>query len=203
MTTARALLPRGSALLAIDVVLVVWVVAWGALGIAVAGEVRGLRQLSETVADVGQAARETGQVLGALEDVPLVGGTVGEAAREVDDAGRSAIESARRSRESVDDLQWMLGLFLAVVPSIPVLGLYVPLRVAAARERRALARLVRERRHDPVLRHLLAQRALLTTPYRHLEQADEDPVVAAREEHLDLLADEELRRLGVSRSLRG
>jgi hypothetical protein len=65
----------------------------------------------------------------------------------------------------------MLGLALAVLPSIPVVTLYVPLRLIALRERRALRRLWAARADDPVLRRVLAQRALLTLPYRRSSMA--------------------------------
>lgn len=127
MTTLRALLPRGRALVCLDLGLILWVVVWIAMGGAVAGQVRGLRQLS---AAGWRPGRQSG--------------------RQIDAAGASTIASGRSSRDSIYNLSWMLWVFLAVIPTVPVLVLYLPLRVSAACERRALQRLVDERGEDPV-----------------------------------------------------
>ncbi|QEC48272.1 hypothetical protein FSW04_12310 [Baekduia soli] len=193
----RSLLPRGRALIVVDVLLVAWVVLWIVMGGAVAGQVRGLRQLSGTAAQIGTALRETGQAVETLSNVPFVGDRVAGAGRQIDAAGVSTIESARASRSSIHTLSWMLWVFLAVIPTVPVLVLYLPLRVLVVRERRALRRLVAERGHDPVLRRLLAQRALLTMPYHRLLAQGDDPFDDARGPRMDELADAELARLGV------
>ena len=199
----RSLLPVGRRLGVVDLVVAAWVALWVAMGVAIAGEVRGLRQLSGTVTRVGVAVQQTGQTLEGLSGVPLVGDKVAGAARDVDAAGRSAIQSGRRSRESIHSLSWMLGVFLAVIPTVPLLALYVPARVAIERERRALRRLVADHRDDPVLRRLLAQRALLTLPYQQLVDGEgHDPIDQARDERMNELADAELERLGLARSAR-
>jgi hypothetical protein len=140
MTPLHSLLPSRRAQLAIDAVLAAWAVLWVCLGIAIANEVRGLRQLSGTVTKIGGALQQTGQTLDGLADAPLVGDRVGAAATQIRDAGSSTIESGRISRSSIHDLSWMLGVFVAVIPTVPILGLYVPLRVAVERERRAARR---------------------------------------------------------------
>lgn len=196
-STARSLLPVGRAQTLLDLAVVVWVAIWIALGVAISGEVRGLRQLSLTVTKVGAAVQQTGQTLETLGSVPLVGGRVGKAARSIDAAGASTIQSGRQSRESIHTLAWMLGLFMAIIPAIAVLGFYVPLRVGAVRDRRALGRLMAARGDDPVLLRILAQRALLTTPYRRLLDEDADAVEHASGERLEALARTELARLGL------
>ena len=195
--TARSLLPLGRAQTLLDVAVVLWVATWIALGAAISGEVRGLRQLSLTVTRVGAAVQQTGQTLQTLGSVPLVGGRVADAARSIDAAGASTVQSGRQSRASIQTLTWMLGLFVAVIPAVAVLGFYVPLRVATFRDRRALGRLLTAHGDDPALRRILAERALLTTPYRHL-LGDSALVEDASGERLDELARAELARLGLA-----
>jgi hypothetical protein len=203
MSALRSLLPTGrAALIAIDTLMAAWVALWIVLAIAIGHEVHGLRQLSGTVTRVGVAVEQTGQTLEGIGAVPLIGDRVGTTAKEITAAGRSTVQSGRTSRDSIRRLSWMLALVLAVAPTVPLLLLYVPLRVASERERRALRRLVAGRESDPVLRRLLAQRALLTSPYQQLMDADGDPVDAARGERLEKLAEAELERLGVARSRR-
>jgi hypothetical protein len=202
MSTLRPFLPAGRALAVLDAALVAWVILWAVLGLAIAHEVRGLRQLSGSVTRVGVAIEQTGRTLQTLGKLPLVGDQAGTAARDIDAAGRSTVQSGRQSRRSIHNLSWMLGLVLGVIPTVPLLVLYLPLRLAAYRERRALRRLVADRRDDPVLRRLLAQRALLTMPYQRLVVDGEDPLEQARGARLEELADAELARLGLDGSRR-
>lgn len=197
MNAFGALPPRGRAAVLLDLVLVGWVVLWIVLGGAVAGQVRGLRQLSGTAEQIGVALRQTGQSVDALASLPIVGDRVGKAGRQIDAAGASTMASARASRASVHTLSWMLWVFLAVIPTVPVLVLYVPLRIVTERERRALRRLVAVHGDDQALRRVLAQRALLTMPYRDLLDGGADPFADAQGPRLQELADAELARVGV------
>ncbi len=135
MTALRALLPRGRALIALDLVLALWVAVWIVLALALAHEVRGLRQLSETATKAGTAIRDTGRTLDGLSTLPFVGGQIGDSARRIEDVGRSTIESGAESRRSIHDLSWMLALFVGIIPSVPVLAVYLPVRVLVARDR--------------------------------------------------------------------
>ena len=204
MTTLRILLPKGRALIALDVALAIWVGGWLWLGIAIGHEVEGLRQLSGTVTKVGQAVKQTGDTLSTLSSVPLVGGQIGDTAHQIQDAGVSTVHSGRASRSSVRNLSWMLALAIAVIPSVPVIGFYLPLRLLDVRERRRLRRLASTRWGDPEFRRYLAHRALFTMPYHRLPSAAGDPWMDYANGRFDALADAELRRLGVdSRSRAG
>lgn len=100
---------------------VLWSAGWIWVGLEVAAEVRGLRQLSETVVSVGRAAEEAGSTLADLDDVPLVGGRLEQPAQRVIEAGESAVESGRISRESTSNLSTLLGISIALIPSTPLL----------------------------------------------------------------------------------
>jgi hypothetical protein len=136
MTTLQLRLPTGRRLLVLDVLLAVWVAFWLWLGVAVGHEVSGLRSLSDTVTKDGQAVAQTGATLRDLGSVPLLGGRLGATATQIEDAGLATARSGRRSRRSVHNLSWMLALAIAVIPSLPVVGFYAPLRILAERERR-------------------------------------------------------------------
>lgn len=196
----RALLPRGRALLGVDALIAAWVVLWIVLGLTIAGEVRGLRQLSTTVGRVGVALEQTGSTVDGLSGLPLVGERVGRTGRDIRAAGDSAVVSGRRSRRSIHNLSWMLGLFLAVIPSAPILALYLPARILDARERRTLRRHIATHGTSPALRRLLARRALATLPYQVLLELDADPLGDPGPRALGELADAELARLGLARS---
>ncbi len=194
------MLHRRASLIIVDVLLMIWAVAWVAVGVQVAHEVDGLSRLSDTVATVGRAVDSSGQALESIAGIPLVGDRVRGPAARVREAGRSALASGRRSRESVHNLSPLLGFAVALIPTVPLLAIYLPLRVVGLRERRAVIRLVREHRDDPRLSRLLAQRALSRLSYGDLAAATldangGDPARGSTE----LLAAAELARVGVRR----
>ena len=89
------------------------------LSCLVGREVRNLRELSDTVVLAGVAVEDTGDLLVTLDDVPFIGGRVGEVAKEVREAGASARESGRESRDSTDDLSVLLALSIGLIPTLP------------------------------------------------------------------------------------
>jgi hypothetical protein len=197
MRTLRLLLPTGRALLVLDVLLAAWVAFWVWLGVSVGHEVSGLRNLSQTVTKVGGAIEQTGATLQTIGSIPLVGDQLDATAGQIEEAGRSTIDSGRASRESVQSLSWMLALAVAVIPSLPILGFYVPLRVLDVRERRRLRTLALLHRDDPEFRRYLAHRALFTLPYTALDGGPPEPWCDYAEGRFDHLASAELQRLGV------
>jgi hypothetical protein len=182
--------PRRSQALT-DVILLSWAVLWIAVGIAVANEVRGLAEISGTVGEVGQAMITVGET---IQSLPLIGGDAGD---DISAAGRDAVTSARGARESAEAVSTLLGLSIALIPSLPVLVLYVPNRIAGARERRELARAVASGR-DPWVDEVLARRALVHLPYRRLRQISDDPVADLRAGRVEALATAELEWFGVN-----
>jgi hypothetical protein len=182
---------------ALDVAVAVWVVAWIVLALLVGREVRDLRQLSDTVVVAGVAVEETGDLVDSLGSVPFVGGQVGEVADRVRAAGRSAQASGRDSRDSTDNLSLLLALSIGLIPTLPLLGLYAPLRLTWTREVRAVRRALAGGSADPVLKEFLARRAVHTLPYQELRAVSPDPFRDLEAGRFDALAERELKRLGL------
>jgi hypothetical protein len=193
--------PRAGARLirVLDAAALVWLATWIVLGLLVAREVRNLRELSDTVVVAGVAVEETGDLLASLEGVPFVGSQVGEVAGRVREAGRSARASGADSRDSVRNLSVLLGLSIGLIPTLPLLGLYAPLRIAWTRETRAVRHALAARPGDPVLTEFLARRAVGTLPFQELQAVTPDPFKDLKEGRFDALADRELERLGLAR----
>jgi hypothetical protein len=181
----------------LDVAVLVWIAGWLVLALLVAREVRDLRKLSDTVVVAGVAVEDTGDLVDSLGSVPLVGGQVGQAADRVREAGRSAQVSGRESRSSIDDLSVLLALAIGLVPTLPLLGLYAPLRIAWSRDVRAFRRAVESDPSDPVLLELLARRALLTQPYERIRAVTSEPYRDLEQARFAPLAHLELERLGL------
>lgn len=136
MDTAH-LMPSVRTLPVVDVALALWVAAWIGLGVAIGVNVGNLTALSNTVVVQGHAVETVGRALRPLGSVPLVGGEVSSTAREVERAGASAVSSGRGSASSIKALSVLLAIAVAVLPSVPVFGFYLPLRIQRIRRERA------------------------------------------------------------------
>ena len=194
----RARLPGGRVQVLVDVLLLVWTVGWVVLGIVVAHEVRGLADLSDATSKTARAVVAVGD---AVKDLPLVGAQVQAPADAVRDAGVEAVASSRSARASARRVGVLLGVSIAAIPSLPVVLLYLPARLATARERRAL-RLALASGSHPALEEVLAWRALAHLPYRALRAASDDPARDLSRGHYGPLADAELRWFGLARPRR-
>jgi hypothetical protein len=183
----------------IDAILVLWVVAWIAIGLAVARDVRNLTALSDTVVRAGTAVGETGRALRALEGLPFVGDRIGRVAGQVDAAATQAVRSGRESRDSVQSLSVLLGFSVGIIPTLPILAMYVPFRVSRAREVRAIRKAAARAQGDPMFEEYLAHRAVENLPYHKLREITANPWRDLEEGRHSALADAELHRLGLRR----
>lgn len=152
----------------IDATVLAWVLVWALLGYAAAQSLGELTRVTDSVSSVGGSVVDAGDAIGALGDTPIIGGAVGDAGESVAGAGREAQEQAAGSRDSVESAALALGLTVWLVPSLPLLLLYGPVRLIRTRDRRALRALVAEHGDEAELDHLLAARALAHVPYRRL-----------------------------------
>ncbi len=180
-----------------DLILSVWVVMWLAIALIIAFEIHDLTLISDTLVDSSEVLEETGVVLTSLRDVPVVGDRVEDVEREIIEAARSARASGDASRNSITRLSVLLGLAIAVLPTVPVVGLYVPLRVSWDRDVRAALKALRESGDDPTFREFLARRAAERLPFHQLVEVSSDPWRDLERGHYDALSRAELRRLGI------
>jgi len=183
----------------LDVAAVLWVALWIVLALLVGREVRNLRELSDTVVTAGVAVEQTGGLVRTLGNVPFLGSRVSGVADEVEAAGRSAQESGRDSRDSTANLSVLLALCIGLIPTLPLLGLYLPLRWTWTHEARAVRRALRFRPGDPLLTEFLARRAVVNFSYDRLLAVSQQPYRDLEEGRYDELARLELERLGIQR----
>ena len=197
MRLEAGLLPGRRATHVLDVLLLLWVAMWIAIGVLAANELRDLRSLSDTVVGAGTALEQTGRALETIGEVPLVGEGPGELGRRVRDSAAEVQAAGQSSSQSIGNLSVLLGLAIGVIPAMPVLGFYLPLRLRRAREAQAVADRLADRGLDAGLGELLARRAIHTLPYHVLQAVSADPVEDLRAGRFDRLAQAELRRLGL------
>lgn len=186
----RIRLAGGPGLLWLDVLVLAWALAWTGAGIVVSHEVRGLSELSDTAAQTGRAAIAVGD---AVRGLPLVGERVREAGDEVRAAGAEAVGSARSARASARRVGDLLGAAIAAIPTLPILLLYIPARIAATRERRDLRHALATCSRDE-LDQLLALRAAARLPLRRLMEVSDNPARDLGDGLHRKLAEAELRR---------
>jgi hypothetical protein len=191
----------GRRVLVIDILVLAWLVAWVLIGVAVFHDVRKLATLSDTVTRAGTAVGETGRALHALESLPFVGDRVAGVARRVEAAAGQAIRSGRESRATVHDLSVLLGVSVALAPTVPVLAMYLPFRLSRSRETRAIRRAAIRAGGDPMFEEFLARRAVENLPYHRLRAITPTPWRDLEAGRYTALADAELRRLGLRRKI--
>jgi hypothetical protein len=181
----------------LDVAAFVWVALWIVLAVFVGREVRDLRELSDTVVSAGAAVEQTGGLVRTLGNVPFLGAQVSDVAKQVEEAGKSAQVSGRDSRDSTENLSVLLALSIALIPTLPLLGLYLPLRWAWMNDARAVRRALKRAPGDPMLIEFLARRAISNFPYDRLLAVSPQPFRDLEEGRYDSLARLELDRLGI------
>lgn len=181
----------------LDGLVILWSIAWIVIGVTIGREVRELARLSDTVVSLGQATQSAGAAITGLEGLPVVGDALREPARRIRQAGADAVASGRQSRRSADRLGVLLGISVALIPSLGLLVVYLPRRVAVVRERRALLGALR--RDEPGLDDYLAWRALSHVSTEELSRLTSGPLAELTRGRAGELASAELRRHGLDR----
>jgi hypothetical protein len=180
----------------LDLVVAAWVVAWVAVGIAVADKTDGITVLSDAAASAAERFAGSAERVESV-DLPIGDEVLGELAEGAQGGGEELAAASRESTEDVERLSLLLGLSIALIPTLPVLALYLPGRLARGRELGALRGMLREGEGDPGLERLLAQRAAVQLPYRELRRVSDAPWRDIEQGRTADLARAELRRVGV------
>lgn len=186
-----------------DGALVAWLVLWLAVGAFSGWTVWQLSELGDTVTNSGGAIVTAGEALEGIGEVPVVGERPGQLGTEARVTGEEIQGRGQEVKGQLRQMAVLLGLAIAMIPVTPVVGLYGPLRLARRRDVRAVTRALRTEHDHSALDRFLAERALTTLPYDvivPLLGPDGDASSPGRRRDL---ADAELARLGVARSVAG
>lgn len=184
----------------LNVALTIWAAFWIGIAAYTAYEVAALRSVSATVVKAGAATESTGHALAALSSVPFVGGKLASLAAQTIAAGASARASGASTGSTIDQLAVLLGIAIALIPTVPLLALYIPLRVSWRRDRKTLQRAVSQWDGEPGLETFLANRALAHLPFHELRDIGWDGTESSAP--TAELAAAELRRMGIDRATR-
>ena len=184
----------------LDGAVVAWMILWLAVGGWSAYTVWELSDVGDTVTTSGTAISSAGEALESLREVPVVGERPAELGEEAALAGAEIQTRGQQVKSQLRQLSVLLGLAVTLIPTTPVLGLYVPLRRARQRERREISRVLQGPGPDAGFERYLAERAVRHLSWSDVRRLVDDPWQAMLDgRHLEL-ANAELARLGLSRS---
>lgn len=184
----------------LDSAVAAWMVLWIVVGAWSGYTTWQLSDLGDTVSSSGGAITSAGNALQSLEGVPVVGEQPAELGRETSATGEEIQARGQEVKGELRQLAVLLGLAIAVMPTTPVLGLYLPLRGARRRERAEIARGLTASGSDAAFDRYLAERAVTHLSWAEVRQIEPDPWQALAGGRHRALADAELHRLGLSRS---
>ena len=183
----------------LDAGVVVWIVVWVVLGVVIWSDIRAQAQLSTDVIKVGTAVKDTGQALGVVGGLPLVGDRIGEFADRIETMGTEVEASGEDSKAGIERIAVIAGFALGVLPAALVLLLYVPVRVRWKRYVGAIAAALSRAVGGQALEHYLAHRAADALSWDDLRAISRDPWDDIARGEYRALADAELERLGLRR----
>ena len=186
--------PRRARQLAGDLLVLAWTAVWVLAG-------RSLYLLVEKLAAPGRAveragtafATDAGEIQQKVARIPVVGGELRDPFGRLGGVGRVLAEAGMTQQQVVHDLALWLGVLVAAVPIAALLVMWLPGRVAWAREAGAASRL----RLGGADLELFALRAVANRSLRELHRVTPDPAGALRSGDYAGLAALELRALGL------
>ena len=117
----------------LDGLVIFWLVLWLVVGGWSGHTIWQLSDLGDTVTSSGQAIGSAGEALEAVGGVPVVGERPAELGREVSTTGAEIELRGQLVKSQLRQLALLLGLAIALMPTTPVFGLYLPLRLSRRR----------------------------------------------------------------------
>lgn len=177
-----------------DLGVLTWTAAWVAAGLTLYRLVEKLAAPGARVARAGtDFAGDVAEIQQKVGRLPVVGEELRDPFGRLAGVGRTLADAGATQQEVVHQLALWLGVVAAAVPIIALLLVWLPRRVAWAREAGAASRL----RLDGADLELFAIRAVANRPLRQLHRVTPDPAGALRAGEYEPLADLELRALGL------
>jgi hypothetical protein len=181
----------------IDVILVLWLLLWCTIGYTLGRTVNELSGLSDGVIGAGQGVSDAAGALEALAEVPLTGGGIQEIADRIDAVGQGTVQKGQASKDAIFNISLLIGLVIALGPTIPLIAVWLVIRAPLTRERRRISRALDA--GDIGLEGYLALRAATRFPYSRIAGVTTDPWGDLRSGRHAALASLELGRLGLTR----
>jgi hypothetical protein len=188
---------RARSIRLVDLTIGLWILLWVGLGLLVTSQVRSLAKFSETIDLAADAVDQTADGLHPLGSLPFAGPRISVVESRLRATAANARVRAEESTNSVERLSIILGLTVALAPTVPVVAAYVSARRSRAREVRAVRRALMTAGGDPAFEEFLARRAADRLAYHALRRISPNPWRDLEEGRFEALARAELDRLGI------
>lgn len=183
-----------------DGIVFFWAVFWLVVGAWTGYEIWQLTGLSQSTVESGHALQTAGRALQDLGNVPVIGNTTGRLGDQVTATANDIVASGHQADRSIRSLSVLIGIAVGIGPTVPVLLLYLPVRVEQRRDAVAIRRAIDTDGGEAGFRGYLAARAVAALPYSRLREITRDPQGDLAHGRYDALARAELARIGVRMS---
>lgn len=183
-------------IIVLDVLVIGWVLLCLTLGITVAKRINHLGALGDGLVSAGDSVSGVGDWISGLQDTPLIGGSIGSIADRVDALGASTAQQGRNGKDAVWRAALWIGILLTLLPTVPVLAVWIPVRVRQERERTSLRAALEA--NEPGVWEYLALQAVDDLSFHDLRQISADPWEDIRRGDYESLARIEIDRLGLT-----
>lgn len=179
---------RRAATLGRDVLVLLLLVLLALLALEVRNAVNGLAVLGEGVQGAGSSIQDGFDTAAdAVDGTPLVGGDLADGLRDAGEgSGGNVAELGARGEEKTHQLADLLGLVTFLLPSLFLLGRFVPDRVDQIRRLTAASKVLGEPGSSE-RRRLVAMRAAFSLPYGELLRFTRDPLGDLEAQRYDAL----------------
>ena len=182
-----------------DRLAVFWVTLWLVVGAGVAVTVWRIADIGDTITSSGDALQTAGKAISDFAGVPVIGEDAGKLGSEVTSTSADVSSSGQDVKGQLRRLAVLLGVVISLMPTLPVLGLYLPGRLGRRREIGEIDAALRRDDDTAQVDRLLAERALEHLTFADLAAVSRDPRADIARGESRHLADAELRRLGLVR----
>jgi hypothetical protein len=129
-----ALLPNDRTLRRWNFTAAVYMLASLAVDAAVEWHIWSLAELHRSLPEAADALTLTAGAVGLVGEVPVVGAGAGQLAGSITDTAEEVRRNAVTARRQVHVLLVVVPVAIALLPTLPLVVVYLPLRVASARE---------------------------------------------------------------------
>ncbi len=117
----------------LDGLVIFWLVLWLVVGAWSGFTIWQLSGLGDTITTSGEALQSAGEALQTVGETPVVGEGPGRLGDQVVSTAADIGVRGQEIKTQLRVLSLLLGLSIMLMPTTPVLGLYLPLRLARPR----------------------------------------------------------------------
>jgi hypothetical protein len=183
-------------IVAIDLLVIAWVLFCLMLGIAATKRINRLGALGDGLVSAGNSVSGVGGWIGGLSQTPVIGGSFGTVADKINALGSATAQQGRDGKDAIWKAALGVGILIILVPTLPVLFVWVPVRVGVERERASLRAALKAK--EPGVWEYLALQAVEDMSFRDLRKISADPWEDIRRGRYAVFARLEIDRLGLT-----